>query len=179
MQMAAVGIAAPLELRDDDPEFAALRLANFIYGGSFKSRLFERLRQKEGLSYGTESSLDADPFDRNGMFLAYAFCAPMNAGKAMAALVEELAGLRDRGVRADELRLAQLAMLERWNTALSTDDDVVQLLSTTLHTGRSVLFYEDLQRRIQTLTPADVSSALAKHIQSRLFVKARVGDIHD
>ncbi len=46
------------ELSDDDPEYASLVLGNFILGGgSLSSRLGERVRQQEGLSYGVRSGL--------------------------------------------------------------------------------------------------------------------------
>jgi zinc protease len=42
-----------LPLRDDDPDFAALTVANYMLGGGFlNSRLATRIRQKEGISYG-------------------------------------------------------------------------------------------------------------------------------
>src|SRR5205807_2309506 len=52
------GLAFPL--KESDPEFAALRLGNVILGGStLASRLGDRIRQKEGLSYGATSSITA------------------------------------------------------------------------------------------------------------------------
>ena len=55
-QMATVGFAQPLALREGDPDFAALTLADYLFGSGFKSALIQRLRQKEGLSYGAGSS---------------------------------------------------------------------------------------------------------------------------
>ena len=49
------GLAFPL--KETDPEFAALRLGNFIFGGgTLSSRLGNRIRQKEGLSYGVTAT---------------------------------------------------------------------------------------------------------------------------
>ena len=56
------GLAFPL--KETDPDYAALRLGNFIFGGgTLSSRLGNRIRQKEGLSYGVTSSLTASPRD--------------------------------------------------------------------------------------------------------------------
>src|SRR5581483_10048843 len=74
-QMAFVGAALPFELRDDDPEFPALELGDFIFGGGARSRLWDRLREKDGLSYGAFSFVTADAFERNGLFFAGAICA--------------------------------------------------------------------------------------------------------
>lgn len=44
-----------LNLRDDDPDYPALILGNYILGGGFlNSRLATRIRQKEGISYGVD-----------------------------------------------------------------------------------------------------------------------------
>ena len=48
-QLAFVAAAQPVELRDDDPEFPALQLGSYVFGGSFKSRLWSRLREKDGV----------------------------------------------------------------------------------------------------------------------------------
>src|SRR5262249_23181841 len=61
----AVYVAAlAFPLKDSDPDFAALRLGNFILGGgTLSSRLGDRIRQKEGLSYGVTSSFSAGTQD--------------------------------------------------------------------------------------------------------------------
>src|SRR5207302_1911036 len=51
-----------LALTDNDPDYAALEVANFLFGGGpLSSRLANRVRQKEGLAYGVASGLQADP----------------------------------------------------------------------------------------------------------------------
>ncbi len=37
-------------MTDDDPDYAAMQIANYIFGGYGGSRLFKRIRDKEGLS---------------------------------------------------------------------------------------------------------------------------------
>ena len=52
-------------LSDTDPDYAPLVLGNFIFGGgALSSRLGDRVRQKEGLSYGVGSLFAADAVDR-------------------------------------------------------------------------------------------------------------------
>ena len=49
-----------LTLRDDDPDYPALVLGNYMLGGGFlNSRLAVRIRQKDGLSYGVGSQFQA------------------------------------------------------------------------------------------------------------------------
>ena len=57
----------PRPASDDDPDYPALLLANYMFGGGFlNSRLAVRIRQKEGLSYGVGSGLDGATPGRGG-----------------------------------------------------------------------------------------------------------------
>ena len=55
-----------LPLRDDDPDFPALVLGNYLLGGSSSARLPARVREKEGLSYSTYSYFSAELARRGG-----------------------------------------------------------------------------------------------------------------
>ena len=58
-----------LNVRDDDPDYPALVLGNYMLGGGFlNSRLATRIRQKDGLSYGVGSQLQASSLDKSGRF---------------------------------------------------------------------------------------------------------------
>src|SRR5207247_7582888 len=82
-----------LNLRDDDPDYPALVLGNYMLGGGFlNSRLAARIRQKDGISYGVWSSLSADAFDRVGAFQAGAIYAPENRDKLETACGSRLIG---------------------------------------------------------------------------------------
>jgi zinc protease len=80
-----------LNVQDTDPDYAALVLGNYMLGGGFlNSRLATRVRQKEGLSYGISSQLQASSLDRTGVFIITAIYAPQNAARLEAAIKEEL-----------------------------------------------------------------------------------------
>src|SRR5262249_37249659 len=71
-----------LPLNDNDPNYPALVMANFILGGStLSSRLGDRIRQKEGLSYGVGSSFSAAALDQRANFTVTAICNPRNIDK--------------------------------------------------------------------------------------------------
>src|SRR6266704_2296054 len=50
-----------INIRDEDPDYPALLLSNYIIGTGINSRLFQRIRGKEGLSYGVGSSFSVTP----------------------------------------------------------------------------------------------------------------------
>src|SRR5205085_388484 len=93
-----------LNLRDDNPDYPALVLGNYMLGGGFlNSRLATRIRQKEGLSYGVGSGLNVSSLDRSGRFTATAIYAPQNVEKLEAAFKEEIARMLKDGFTAGEV----------------------------------------------------------------------------
>jgi zinc protease len=176
-QMAMIGVSGSFALRDDDPDYPAMEMVDFLYGGSPTSRLFERLRQKEGWSYGAGSMLDADAFEKNAVFLAFAICAPQNAAKAMAGMLEELATLTNKPVTAKELTDAKQAFKAHFDTELADDGIVAMFLDESLHVGRKLAFYDKLMASVQALTPPQIGAALAKYVKAESLVKVKAGDL--
>jgi len=79
------------EFRDDNSDYPAMVMGNFMLGGGFlNSRLATRIRQKEGLSYGVGSQFSAGSLDPVGSFFAYAIYAPENVEKLEAAFKDEI-----------------------------------------------------------------------------------------
>src|SRR5207245_5760333 len=105
--VAYLAVGEALELRDDDPDYAALVLANYVLGGGMKSRLVARLREKEGLSYGTRALISADRRERRGWLMAWAMCAPQNIDATLRGARGEIARLVARALPQAELHEAQ------------------------------------------------------------------------
>ncbi|HYM36009.1 MAG TPA: pitrilysin family protein, partial [Steroidobacteraceae bacterium] len=102
-----------IELRDDDPDFPALSLANYIFGGGagLNARVAKRIRGKEGLSYGANTSLLVSELDRRGVFSASATAAPQNIAKLEIIFREELDLARRDGFTNEELANAKSGLL--------------------------------------------------------------------
>src|SRR5262249_48219390 len=64
-----------IAMTDTDPDYAALEIGNFLFGGgTLSSRLGNRVRQQEGLSYGVRSQFTADSRDKSARFVMFAIC---------------------------------------------------------------------------------------------------------
>src|SRR5262249_43970752 len=69
-------------MKDSDPDYPALTIGNFLFGGgTLSSRLGNRVRQKEGLSYGVGSQFAADSKDPAARLFMFAICNPTNMTK--------------------------------------------------------------------------------------------------
>lgn len=169
-------IGLNLELRDDDPDYPAAFMANFILGGNANSRLLNRIRQKEGLSYGCGSALQASPQDRAGYFIAYGICAPQNAEKAVACAVDEIEKLLKDGVTQKELDDARKGYREQVKVGLSNDAAVAGALAQNAYLGRTLKFNEEQLKKIEALTVDDVNTAARKYIKAENLIVVSAGD---
>ncbi|MCX4243918.1 M16 family metallopeptidase [Paraliomyxa miuraensis] len=174
---AMVVMGQTMKLRDDDPDYAALVLANHVLGGAVESRLMERLRQKEGWSYGAFSFLSADSFDASAQLVAGAQCAPQNADKVLQAMTEELQRLVRDGVTKEELEAAKASYKAAFDTSLSSDDTVADQHLEDLFLGRTMAFTQKLNDAIAALTPEQVRAALVEHVRMDRFVAVVAGDL--
>ena len=88
-------------LRRDDPEAWTLELLNAILGDGMSSRLFQSVREEKGLAYDVSSYI-VDYAD-TGALVVSAGVDPDKIAPAMAAILDEMALVRDEVVPADEL----------------------------------------------------------------------------
>lgn len=172
---------ANLPLKETDPDYPALVVANYILGGGgMKSRLGDRIRQKDGLSYGVGSNLDADASrdgrDDAGDWTVQAIAAPQNLDKVEAAMREEFARLIADGVAADELRDAVSGLLTQREQARASDATVAGLLSRNLFYDRTMQFSADLDAKFKALTVEAVNAAIRRHLKPNDFSVYLAGD---
>jgi len=164
-------------LSDMDPEYAALVLGNFILGGgSLSSRLADRVRQQEGLSYGVRSGLSARAKDERVDLTLYAITNPANKDKLMKVIREEVDRLIDEGVTADELEKAKQSYLQAERIARTGDPSLTSLLLQSMFLGRTMKSIAEHEEQIRNATIDDVNSAIRKYIDPDGLVIALAGD---
>src|SRR5262249_38942641 len=139
---AMIAAVHAVDMKDDDPDAPAMAAADFaLGGGGFVSRLVDRLRQKDGLSYFAFSSFQLDSLDPVGSFLAAGALNPENAKKGMAAMVEEIARLTSSGITAAELTTVKSGLQQAFDRNLSNDPFVLNLLHDGLYLDRKLDFW--------------------------------------
>jgi zinc protease len=164
-------------MTDSHPDFPALEIADFIFGGgSLSSRLGNRVRQREGLSYGVRSHFHADARDPMARFLVAAICNPANMDKVDKAISEELAKLLKQGIGEKELAEAKAAYLKQAKVLRARDETLAAILADELFNERTFAYYSELENKIASLTPDQVNAAVRKHIDPAKLVVIHAGD---
>lgn len=165
------------DLADSDPEYASLVLGNYILGGgSLSSRLGNRVRQQEGLSYGVRSGISARAKDNRVDFTLYAITNPQNRDKLMAVMIEELERLRKDGITQEELDQAKVAYLQAARVRRSGDGALTSELLSTLFNDRTMAHYAEHDAQIEAATVESVNKAINKYIDPEKLIMAIAGD---
>ncbi len=173
---AALLAAESLNLSENDSDYPALVVANYIFGGSADSRLFKRVRDKEGLSYGVRSSISASFFDRVGRFNFSAIAAPQNVARVQVAFLEEVNRARELGFTADEVENAKIGLLRAREVSRTNDDNLTYVLSTLMYQNIWMKDRAEYERKIAALKPEEVNAAFRRHIDPKRLSFVNAGD---
>jgi zinc protease len=168
---ATIGVKQRVPMNDTDPDYPAWLLVGQILGGGPGARLWERLRETEGLSYGAYASATA------GEFKADATVAAQNLEKGKAAVLAEIQKVIDGGaVTEDQLAHAK-QLLDQKKRNLSEDSNIEEALAAQVKTGRNMLFTKDLMEKVKAVTVRDIDRVAKKYLKPEKLVIVAVGDL--
>jgi zinc protease len=162
------------------PDYPALVVGNHILGGgSLSSRLADRVRQKDGLSYGIAAMYSSYPREELSRLMIYAISNPENSPRVAKAIDEELKLLLKEGVTEDELARAQGSILQSNIVSRSSDDGLLSLYGSLLSSHRDIQTTRDLELSIESLTVDQVNTALRKYFKPEKLIIVTAGDFKE
>jgi zinc protease len=156
-------------------DYDTLAVLNQILGGAgaFESRLWQELRQKRGLVYSVDSSLEAGA-DRGDLRVELN-ASPERVVEAVGIVRQELRRLQDEPVSATELQEAKVRLIG--NALLeeaSTTGQAKQLLDiAVLHLPPD--YYRTLNERFARITSADVQRVARAYLRPQSLVEVYAG----
>jgi zinc protease len=165
-----------LEMSEADPDYPALLFANTMIGGGSRSRLWLRIREKDGLSYAVQSVFIASPVDKFGQFLSIAICNPQNINKVEGALKDEMTKIVTNGFPADEVDTAKKAFLQERQVGRSDDRNLARQLQRNAQYGWTMARDAELENKISALSPADINGAVKRRIDPSALSIFKGGD---
>jgi zinc protease len=169
-----------MAMRDDDPDYPAMLLGDYMLGGgNLSSRLADRIRQKEGASYGVGSFFSARPLDKSAQWGAYAIFAPENAGRVETALREEIVRALKDGFTADEVARAKQGWLQNAAVERSQDASLAGELANDLFLGRTLAFDADVERKLAALTPDQIVAVMRRYLDPAKVTVVKAGDFKE
>lgn len=169
-QFGVFGIGVPR----NHPDWLALSVANQIFGGSFNSRLNLRLRAKEGLTYGANSSIASSRIA--GLWNATSFTRTEESAKALKVTLEVIDEFRKNPATAAEL--AEATSFLSGVFALQTETSAAvasRVLASALH-GLPADYWQAYRDRVKRISAADVAAAVQRHFMADQATIVAVGN---
>jgi len=177
---AALAAAHRLHLSETHEDYPAMAMAGHLIGGGFlSSRLAERIRNQEGLSYGVGGNISAESLDESGVFINFALFAPENRERLLEVLHEELEKVVTEGFTEEELEAGRRGWLQAREVARGSDSELAVTINNNLAVGRDMLFEESLDQAIRQLDVETVNKAVRRHLDPDRLSIVIAGDFED
>jgi zinc protease len=156
-----------------DPDRVATRLVNTVFGGRFTSQLNEALRVDSGLSYGAASNFDEHKMP--GSFGIYSFTKNESTTQAIDIALQVLQKLHKQGITAKELESAKRYIKGQFPPSIETSKQLAELIAVHEFFGLDDREIDDLEARIDAVTPAMAQQAIQKHFLADNLVFTLIG----
>jgi predicted Zn-dependent peptidase len=157
-----------------DPDLAAVRLANMIFGGYFSSRLVENIRERRGYTYSPRSSVDHQA--AGSSFLVEADVATEVTGPALLETWYELGRMALIPVTEAELDGARRYILGSMALSTATHAGLASTLSALVGSGLTPGWLAEHQAALAAVTVEDVREISRRYLAASGLTAVVVGD---
>jgi predicted Zn-dependent peptidase len=160
-----------------DPDRVAIRLVNTVFGGRFTSLLNEALRVESGLTYGAISAFD--PRKAPGPFGIYSYTKNESTAQAIDMALQVLRKLHKQGITAEELASAKSYIKGQFPPSIETSRQLAQIIAINEFYGLDDSEINDLEKRLDAVTPAIAQQVIQKHFPTDNLVFTLIGKRSD
>jgi predicted Zn-dependent peptidase len=160
-----------------DPDRVAIRLVNTVFGGRFTSLLNEALRVESGLTYGAISAFD--PRKAPGPFGIYSYTKNESTAQAIDMALQVLQKLHKQGITAEELASAKSYIKGQFPPSIETSRQLAQIIAINEFYGLDDSEINDLEKRLDAVTPAIAQQVIQKHFPTDNLVFTLIGKRSD
>jgi predicted Zn-dependent peptidase len=152
-------------------------ILNCILGGNMSSRLFQRVREREGLVYSIYSSYY--PYSDTGIFSVYFATEREQVNQVVEMVKEEVQDLMVRGPSTEELNHAKEYSIAGIYLGTETPESrMFRNAKSEIHLGRYIPL-EEIERMIQEVSCQGVKEAAYHIFGQRPPALAVIGPIHE
>ena len=164
------------QLSQNDPDYPAIVLASYMFGEPITSRISDRIRNREGLSYGANARITVPAEGDAAMLSGTVSLNPGVGPKVEASFMDELKKVYDTGFTAAEVDAAKKAYADARMIGRSTDAALLNLMVSHAQLNRPLKWDADLEAKIQALSVAEINAAFRRHIDPNGVSIVKAGD---
>lgn len=156
-----------------NPDATPIRVANYILGGLFSSRLNLNLREDKAYSYGVRSQVSLAK--TTGTIVASGGIIAKNTPEALVEYEKELDRFANGEITDDELNQAKTADIRRLPTVLETNDAVAMAISGLVLNGLPLDYFQTLPAQVAKVTKADIARVVSAYVKPNQWPVVVVG----
>lgn len=164
-----------LGITKDNPDLYAVRILDYILGGSFTSRLTMEIRSNQGLAYNVDSNFDIGR-RFTGSFIAETETKVDSSAKTISLMKKLIAEMTTDPVTDQELKSAKEFMINSFMFGFTTPAAIVTQRARLEFYDYPPNYLENYRANIQKVTKADVLNAGKKYLKPEKFKYVVVGD---
>ena len=157
-----------------DPDRVAIHVVNTVFGGRFTSELNEALRVESGYTYGAESFFDERK--AAGPFAIFSFTKNETTTPAIDLALQVLEKLHKDGVTQEQLASAKSYIKGQFPPNLETSKQLAQIIATHEFFGLGDDEVNQLEARVDAVTPEVARQVIQKHFPSENLVFTLIGN---
>jgi len=166
-----------LGLRPDNPDWAAVTVANKVLGGGATGRLFMNIREDKGWTYGAYSTF-TKPVDV-GYFRATANVRTEVTDSALVEMLGEFEKIVTEPVTQEELDDAKSYLIGNFPTTIETPNQIANQISQVKMLGLGKKYLEGYRKEIAKVDVAGAQAAMQKYMHPDRMALVLVGDANE
>jgi len=161
------------------PDYYPLMFGVYVLGGNFSARLMSTVRDQQGLTYGTYSTVAGVDFGNDGYWFAWGTFAPSLLEKGRDAIKEQIRLWVENGITPEELDAKKNTITGSYKVGLATTSGLAGQILTNAERGRDITYLDEYPEIINSLTLDQVNNAIKKYIDLDNLIIVAAGSIDD
>ncbi|MBK9283454.1 MAG: insulinase family protein [Sphingobacteriaceae bacterium] len=159
---------------DATGDYYKSRIANFIFGGNFNSRLNLNLREEKGYTYGIYSGFRGGKY--NGQFSIGTSVKRSATAYSLAEILKEFKKYEKDGITDKELEFTKNSLMNEEALQYEAPYQKASFLSNILRYNLEKDYTVKQKQILNAMTKDDVNAQIKKHFDSNKLVTVVVGD---
>ncbi len=151
-------------------------ILNTLLGGGMSSRLFQNIRERQGLAYSIYS--DLNPYRDTGCLAVYAGTSRESASKVVHSVINEFRDLKAKPVPPEELRRSKDQL--KGSLMLSLESSTARMSNLARQEMYFDRFFDldELIERIEAVTADDLQALANQFFRSELVAVTALGNLN-
>jgi len=156
-------------------DFHGLNVLNTIFGGYFGSRLMLSIREKQALTYGIYSYVNALLF--SGIFAISANVSKGNEDRVISEIYKEIKILKEKKISKQELNLVKNYLMGEMQRAFDGPFNQSEIFLNLYNFGLTYSYFDDYIKTIKTINAEKIIELANKYLKTDCFIEVLAGDL--